>query len=286
MPATYAHYTFGNDCFNALPDNLKTIVSEHRSLFNFGVHGPDILFYDLANSKITNYGYGMHGKPAMNFFAPMKDIFKQHQEDRDAMLAYVIGFVSHFSFDTCSHGYVERKMEVSNVSHNRIETEYEKYLMIKDGKDITKENRASTLKPTKYTSKIISYFFPFDEKSIYKTTKMQKFLVSSLTTKNELNHALMVKTLNKLSANIFVDLIADKKDYEECKDSNIRFDKYRQIALPVFNKLALNLINYIDGKEELNKFFENTFGPWPNYKDIPVLSYEEELKYKLKPHKI
>lgn len=286
MPATYAHWTFGKDCYNSLPNNLKEIVNENRSLFDLGVHGPDILFYDLLNKEVCNYGYGMHAKPASDFFTPMRDIFEKHKEDRNAMLAYVIGFVSHFSFDTCAHGYVERKIEESHVSHNRIETEFEKYLMINDGKDIAKENRANSLKPTKFSSKIISYFFPFDEKTIYKTTRLQKFVVGALTTKNELNHKMLVKTLERFKANNYIDLIADKKEYPICDDSNLRMNKYREIALPIFEKLSQNLINYIDGKEELNKFFKHTFCPWPDYKKIPVLSYEEELKYKLKTHKI
>ena len=46
MPTTYAHYRFGCDVLAAMPTDLREIVEKHRQLFDFGVHGPDLLFYD------------------------------------------------------------------------------------------------------------------------------------------------------------------------------------------------------------------------------------------------
>ena len=50
MPTTYAHYRFGAECISVMPEQLQKIVNEHRALFDIGVHGPDIFFYDLIRA--------------------------------------------------------------------------------------------------------------------------------------------------------------------------------------------------------------------------------------------
>ena len=42
MPATYAHYRFGQEVRKDLPEKEKKIVEEFPELFMIGLHGPDI----------------------------------------------------------------------------------------------------------------------------------------------------------------------------------------------------------------------------------------------------
>ena len=51
MPTTYAHYIFGSEVLYLLPEKYREIAEKYRSLYDTGVHGPDILFYYDALKK-------------------------------------------------------------------------------------------------------------------------------------------------------------------------------------------------------------------------------------------
>ena len=44
MPAFYTHYRFGCDVLKQLPEDIRSICTAHRGLFDIGLHGPDIYF--------------------------------------------------------------------------------------------------------------------------------------------------------------------------------------------------------------------------------------------------
>ena len=78
MPTTYAHWRFGCDCIETLPDNLKEIVHSNRELFDIGVHGPDVFFYDLRHSDVVAYGYETHFKDGRDFFERAVKVYKEN----------------------------------------------------------------------------------------------------------------------------------------------------------------------------------------------------------------
>ena len=45
MPASYAHYRFGQQVFKQLPVELQQQISPYMDLYQIGLHGPDLLFY-------------------------------------------------------------------------------------------------------------------------------------------------------------------------------------------------------------------------------------------------
>jgi hypothetical protein len=45
MPSHYAHYRFGVKALELLPEDAKRAVRRFRSLYDAGLHGPDIFFY-------------------------------------------------------------------------------------------------------------------------------------------------------------------------------------------------------------------------------------------------
>ena len=52
MPTTYAHFQFGQGCLTKLPSEWIRSIDRRPSLYNFGVQGPDLLFYAKPWSKI------------------------------------------------------------------------------------------------------------------------------------------------------------------------------------------------------------------------------------------
>ena len=283
MPSTYAHYYFGEQVLNNLPEEYKEKVKKYRSLFDVGVHGPDIFFYyeGYKKNNIVDFGYKMHLKPAKEFFERCKKEYLAH-EDKDEMLVYILGFLAHFTLDSCCHSYVERKREFASISHNKVESEYERHLLVKNGYSPTKYDRTQSLKPSKRNAHIISYFFDFDEETIYKTLKWQVWILKALSAPNKARKIFIDSVINiaKISSET-KDLVILEYEDEICKDSNIRLDKYREKAVELYKVLFNNLINYFEDKEELSSYFNHHFDKWDNYQDIPVLNYEEEINYQI-----
>ena len=282
MPTTYAHWAFGRECIELMPKDMQRIVNEHRDIFNIGVHGPDIFFYDLLHSDVTKYGSGMHFIPAKEFFSKCKEVLLSHKKnEREEMLSYVLGFLSHFTLDSTVHGYVDRKKEVSKISHNYIESQWDRHVMELDNRKPNLVDRAESLKPNKNIAKAISYFFPFDEKVILRTCRWQRFIVYMTNAITPLKQNIFQKILHKIGKPDYADLFIGFEEDNICKDSNLRLDKLENKALKQYSKLLKNFLNYIDDKEKLIKYFDHDFSDWPDYKEIPVLSYKKELTYKV-----
>jgi len=282
MPTTYTHYRFGDEARKTLNADSQKAINSYRSLFDFGVHGPDIFFYykPYKSNEIIKFGNKMHYKPAKEFFAHCKEIYQKH-EDKEAMMSYILGFLTHFTLDSMCHSYVDRKKEVSNVTHSKIETQYDMHMMNLDNINSLKFNRADCLHPTVDVAKVISHFFDFDNQTIYSSIKSQKTFMDLLHTPHTIKRSFLKAVLKAVMGKDteYVDLFIDDEIDDRCKDSNLRLDKLRQKALELYPKLAQNLLNYFEGKEELCEYFDNHFGFRDDYKDIPILSYEDELKY-------
>ena len=68
MPTTYTHDLFGKKVYRQLPEEIRKVIRENGNLFRIGLHGPDILFYDLFNQKVCGLGTEMHKIPCSFVF--------------------------------------------------------------------------------------------------------------------------------------------------------------------------------------------------------------------------
>ena len=282
MPTTYAHYRYGEMVYTNLPQNLKEIINNNRQLYDIGVNGPDILFYHhpFPKDDIFLIGANMHDHSAKDFFTKAKDIYLKRGKRNDD-LAYLLGFLAHFSLDSATHSYIERKDELSNASHFKIEAEFDRFLMIEDHKDPLKVNTVAHLFPTKKNSEIIASYFPIDDSLMYKTLKRMKFLLKLLEVHSPIKRFLFKTVTGIAHASSFMDMTFYKDEDPLCKDSNLRLLKLMNKAAPSFNELALSLISFLNNEGELIAPFNETFAYHEGYKDIPILSYEEELNYHI-----
>ena len=136
MPSAYAHYRFGAQMLERLPEALRRRIEPHRALYDIGVHGPDILFYfhPLKRNEIRSAGNRMHDRPAREFFERAAGIIRPMQGvARARALAYVYGFITHFSLDSACHTCVEQQKRATGVTHTEIEVELDRRLMAMDG---------------------------------------------------------------------------------------------------------------------------------------------------------
>lgn len=280
MPTTYAHWRFGKDCIDTLPKEIQKIVNNNIDIYNLGVHGPDIFFYDLMHKKTVQYGKKEHITPAEVFFYNGKKVYRNHFE-KNEILTYMLGFLSHFVLDSTAHGYIEHKKEVSGISHNKIEAEWDKHVIELDNREPNLVDRSESLRPNKYNSKIISYFYTLNARTIFRTCKSQHFLVHFMNCISPKKYNIATKILKKLRLDNMADLLIPFEKNSITDDSNLRLDKLRNKSLTLYKKLSINLLNYLNNKERLDKYFDRDLSYTEDYKDIPILPYIKEQTFKI-----
>lgn len=136
MPAMYAHDTFGPKAAAGLPEPVKKPILQYPHMFRAGLQGPDILFFynPFTEHPIGNIGRRLHKKTARSFMENARGIWKAGGE-KTSQTAYLMGFLCHFMLDSTCHPYIQRQMEETGMGHVAIETEFERFLLVLDGKD-------------------------------------------------------------------------------------------------------------------------------------------------------
>ena len=149
MPSTYAHRLFGEEMLPLYPAAVAEAARARRALFDIGLHGPDLLFYYkvLKADPVNAVGYRLHGLPGRDFFGPAKGVWEA-SPDRGGALAYLLGFVCHFALDSDCHGYIENKIARSHVTHTEIESEFDRFLLEKQGIEPLSARLVGHIRPT------------------------------------------------------------------------------------------------------------------------------------------
>ena len=283
MPTTYAHWRFGDKCIRMLPDDLQNIILNNRAIFDYGVHGPDIFFYYncLKYNEVNRYGSAMHDIPYKDTLAQIKENFKK-TENKDMALSYLLGFTCHFTLDSYCHGFIEKVDETTPYSHGKIESQFDRYLLIKDGFNPVTKSVTDMFHPDKKMAKVISGLFnKFDEDIIYKTLKDQKLYLNLLKDNSDIKRFFLTTAMDIAKVPSFKDLLITKENVEELKPINIRLNKYFDMALKHYPVLADSLIGYLSDKNELNTYFKHNFSFKEDYRNLEILPLDEELKYKV-----
>lgn len=112
MPGFTTHYIFGMKAYNDMPNNpLKWITAKHRWLYQLGLQGPDMFFYNipvLRHRDYRNVGSYMHEHHVSEFFAccleQIDSIASRHQ--REEAISYFAGFLNHYLADSICHPFI------------------------------------------------------------------------------------------------------------------------------------------------------------------------------------
>lgn len=283
MPTTYTHWRFGDQCIKTLPKPLQDVVNNNRDIFDFGVHGPDIFFYYKCykQNDVVSYGTKLHQIPFKDTLSNFKISYKKSL-NKNSILSYLLGFLAHFTLDSYCHGYIELKSEKQKVGHLKIESQLDRYYLIKDGYDPVKKSVTFSLKPSERIANDIASLFPeLGKDVVYEAIKDQKFYLDLLKDDTYLKRFFLTKTFDALKIDRFKDLLITENNDERCKDSNERINKYFKMAVRHYPRLAKNLVNYLDNDKRLLPYFKNNFDRKPDYKKIPILPYKKELKYQV-----
>lgn len=161
MPATYAHYRFGQDVLKSLPEKYRTALKKEEDLFNIGLHGPDLLYYyrPFSHHPLHREGGQMHRLTGRAYFTQSGETFLERGARRTDY-AYLCGFLCHFALDRACHGYINDLAARGEVSHEEIESEFDRILLEEDGLDPVRRNLASHIHASRRASGVISPYFP------------------------------------------------------------------------------------------------------------------------------
>lgn len=139
MPDFYAHCTQGQKVLERLYEvSEKTARSiTNRHLYTIGLQGPDALYFyrplKTKDNPILQLADDIHRTGCLQFLntvlrtrsvAPETDVF-----------SYIMGFIGHFGLDSAAHPVVARLEQELDFDHVEMEIEFDKYLLLKDGKN-------------------------------------------------------------------------------------------------------------------------------------------------------
>lgn len=281
MPATYAHHRFGETVIEEFPEEIRKLALCNKPLYDLGQHGPDLLFYyfPLTKNKVNKIGYGMHKLTGKEVFVRLAGL-PESSTDRNSLVSYLIGFVCHFTLDSCCHSYIEKKIQASKVTHVTIESSFERMLLLEDGKDPVRQCLTDHIIPDKRNAEIIApVFAPVQAKNVYKAMKSYIFYNGLLLAPDGFKRKFVYSAL---SLGHGEGMLVPDKQIDECIDSDMRLRKLFDKAVCAAPGLVETFLNKIDDPEvRLGAAFEGTFGPWPGWEEIPVLSPEKEAEYKV-----
>lgn len=283
MPTTYAHWRFGDFCIKNLPECLQNIVTKNREIFNYGVHGPDIFFYykRLKHNDVNSFGSHLHEVPFGETLEKIRPLYL-NADDKESVLSYLLGFLCHFALDSYCHGFIDRTQEVTKTSHGKIESQLDRHFLKKDGYNPVKKSVTTTLKPSRKIAHDIAQIIPeLSEDIIYDSLVDQKFYLNILKDSNFVKRKALIAVMDLVKTPKFKELLLTNKDDPNCKQTNARIEKYFNKAVEHYPILAKSMVEYLEEGKELLPYFHNHFCPKEDYKEIPILSYEDELKYEV-----
>ena len=263
MPSTYAHRRFGADVLVQLPRELREKITPYRPLYDMGLHGPDLMFYyrALQSNPVNRLGNAMHEQPGRVFFTRARGVVNTAR-NKNAALAYALGFVCHFALDSTCHPYVERYTRESGVSHCEIETEFDNMLMRRDGYDPLHFFTASHIHPSMERAKVVAPFYKdLTVEEIYGAMQGMLSVHRLLQASNPVKRWVVLTGMRVVGKyDTLHGLVANPKPNPDCTVSNRKLDLLYGKALPLAERLILEYEDALDSDKPLDRAYQHTFG--------------------------
>ncbi len=265
MPTTYAHYRFGCTVYRRLPEREKALIDACRPLYDFGLHGPDVLFYyrPFLRSPVRALGGSMHNQTGREVFAQAGARLAQ-EDDQRPLLAYTYGFLCHFVLDSMCHGYVAQKMADSGLSHAEIEAEFDRALLVRDGRDPLRSRVTQHLRPTAAHAAVLSRFFPgVTPRQMHEAMRSMVRELDVLAAQTRLGRGALRAALALTCGRGMRDLVLRERPNPACFDSSEELARRYAQAQPQAVDAIVRYLDIVDGRAAFSGLFDRTFDPAP-----------------------
>ena len=162
--------------------------------------------------------------------------------------AYILGFICHFALDSECHSFVAEEMERTGIGHVELESEFEKFLMRKNGEEPLSYPVGKTFPTDKDTAKCVAKFYEgVEPEEAHKALKSMRKYKSILVAPGKVKRTILNRGM-KLSGQY------DPK----CVESNAGLYERFKNAVPVAEYLIQKFDEYLEGNE-LDERFERDF---------------------------
>lgn len=195
MPGFTTHYILGMKAYNDMPpNNLKFIIAKYRWLYQLGLQGPDMFFYNLPvlrHRDHRNVGSYMHDHHVNDFFrccfAHLSRI--ESRQQREEGIAFMCGFLCHYVGDSICHPYVYGRINYDvehpgayyHGLHAKLENDIDALLLRKYKKKKPSQfNQAATICLNGMETQFISCFLSTCiNEAFYPLSKRNRYQVSA-----------------------------------------------------------------------------------------------------------
>ena len=260
MPETYAHLTFGNKVLNNLESELRETVGKNLSIYQIGLHGPDIFYYykPYYPNRVTRIARREHENEANLFFTKALSVIRC-QLSREKATAYIAGCITHFMLDSICHPYISDKVGWG-LSHSDIEIEFERMLMIKNGLDPFHYKPTVHLTIKEENAKLIAFFYdgitPGEIMESISTMKacLNRFIDLSPSSIKRHPLTACIPLIGYIKGRIM-----SQYPIRQCTDSNaVLWDFYQQTVQPTVIVIK-NYFQLLDSDGELSPVFNRNY---------------------------
>jgi len=261
MPSNYAHYRFGAAMLGVMPGDVRRTAKRYRRLYDVGLHGPDLFFfYDpLRRNPFSAMGRRIHHQSGREFFGRVcRSLRLDPSEEAEA---YLYGALCHYALDAACHPFVVEQDKQGIADHFEIETEFDRFLLEKDGK-IPPENQDLSmhlmLEPGDYAA--VTRFYPdVTEKAVARSIKNMARITRLLAIRGKVKRELVQNTLG-LAGVEYRGFMMTAGPNPQCCALNEPLLKLYSRAQEQFPELLLQLCAHLTYNAPLGTDFTATFG--------------------------
>lgn len=266
MPAIYAHYTFGRESLQKLDACAGRIAKSHRVFYDLGLQGPDFYFFDQLK-KVRGKGFSyvgtmLHNKPCSYLLEHLKTEGGQRADSEQ--LAYMLGVIGHFSLDSTCHPYVDQWAAELGSDHMLIETEFDRFLLERDGEDARRFPLGRVIEADRRTRlKIGKMYEDFSTaEDVADLWREFAFIKNATRTPWDGQYKAYLNVLSALGADAISGVLMGERD-ALAPTTNLMLMPLFMQAQDVFVRLSTNFIDHIYEGVPLDAYFERDFERMP-----------------------
>ena len=260
MPSTYAHYRFGLAMLPQLPADSRRTIQRFRRLYEVGLHGPDIFYYQLPglNKPASFLGIKYHEQTGQEFFQRVCRGIRM--EKSEAAQAYLFGVLCHYCLDSVCTPYIKACCEGEKLNTLRVETEFDRFLLTTDGKiPACSQDLTPHLKLTPGEWETVAKFYPpANDRMVKDGLKNMVFVLKLLATPEGARRTLLSQGV-KILGKDFAGAVMGSEPDAACAHLNDEImEKYRE-AEGKFPAMLTQIQALMTYNAPLDELFAGTF---------------------------
>jgi len=204
-------------------------------------------------------GHKFHIQTGREFFSRVCRALRL--EPSEAGQAYLYGVLCHYALDAACHPFVEDVSREGEISHIRLETEFDGFLLARDGK-VTPQQRdlSKHIQLTPEECDLVSRFYPGAEpKHIRESLKPMRAIRKLLAISPGDPRTLITKTMGTASRE-FADMVLGPEPDARCVKYREPLQERYHLAAGRFPDMLMQLGAHLTYNAPLGEEFNPIFG--------------------------